>query len=184
MRRYWQGLGLAAVCGVLAVSYSVLVERRGTTTPAAVPEQQGYYVSDATIIDTGADGQPQWTLKAATIEQTLRDDSIALHTVQVDYAPDPNKRWLLTADSGHIPPDSRVIEFSGNVLVQPVGQERSMTLRTSTLRVDAEHNIASTQADVEVEMNRQRLNARGLWADLKRESVRLESRVHGEFDAP
>lgn len=184
MRRYWQWLGLVALCGILAIGYSVLTDRgtREAQTPPA--EQQGYYVKDATIIDTGVTGQAQWTLKAAVIEQNLRDDSISLRDVQVDYAPELDKRWLLSADSGYIPPDSRVIDFNGNVLVRPADQEPAFALRTSTLRVDTQQSIASTKSDVVVEMNRQHLGARGLWADLKRESVRLESKVHGEFNPP
>lgn len=184
MSRYWQWLGLVALCGILVISYSFLTNRGDRETQAPRAEQRGYYVENATIVETGETGQPRWTVKAATIEQNLRDDSISLHKVQVDYAPEPNRRWLLNADTGYIPPDSRVIAFSGNVVAQPADQDRAIALRTSSLRVDTQQNIASTKADVVVEMDDQHLRARGLWADLMHESVRLESRVHGEFNAP
>lgn len=184
MKGYWQWLSLVALCGVLAISYSVLTDRSGGNTATAQAEQQGYYVRQATIIETSDMGRAQWTLHAETITQNLRDDSIALQGVRVDYMPQPDRHWLLTADGGHIPPASRVIEFRGNVLVQPADDARALALRTASLRIDTEHSIASTAADVVIEMNQQRLNARGLRADLKRDSLRLESRVHGRFDAP
>lgn len=184
MKGYWQWLGLVVLCGVLAVSYSVLTDRGGRDTAAAQTEQQGYYVKQATIIETSDTGEAQWTLHAETITQNLRDDSIALQGVRVDYMPQPDRHWLLTADGGHIPPASRIIEFRGNVLVRPADDERALALRTGSLRIDTEHSIASTAAEVIVEMNRQRLSARGLRADLKGDALRLESRVHGRFDVP
>jgi LPS export ABC transporter protein LptC len=153
-----------------------------TATPATTPQQQGYFAKDATIITTNEQGVAQIKLTADTIEQNLKDDSIRLQTVKVDYLSAPDRPWLLTAASAYVPPDSRTIDFQGNVVVRPVGaQANNVVLRTETLHVDTNTSIASSRSDVSVEMNRHRLSAHGVTADLKREHYQLESKGHGQF---
>lgn len=183
MNRYWRTVTLTTVCAGLAASYGLLVKNNGDNgAPAPTPEQQGYYAKDATIIETNETGAAQLKLRADAIEQNPQDDSIRLQDVKVDYLSAPDKLWLLTAGSAYVPPDSRVIDFSGDVVVRPQGEQASsMVLRTESLRVDTENSIASSKTDVSIEMNQQRLTARGVTADLKRERYQLESKGHGQF---
>lgn len=183
MNRYWRTVTLTAVCAGLAASYGLLMRNgEDTAAPAAVPQQQGYFAKDATIIATNEQGMAQLKLTADTIEQNLQDDSIRLQTVKVDYLSAPDRPWLLTAASALVPPDSRSIDFKGNVVIRPVGaRANNVVLRTESLHIDTNTSVASSKSDVSVEMNRYRLSAHGVTADLKREHYQLESKGHGQF---
>lgn len=181
----WRWISLIAICAALVATYGVLMrDRNNGETQAAQPEQPGYYMKDATIIDTDEQGAPQLRLTASMIEQNPRDDSINLQDVKIDYQSAPEQTWLLTSARAYVPPDSRVAELSGGVVIRPENVQAPndpMILRTDTLHVDMEKNIASTHADVQIEIGQHRLSAHGFKADLKQQHVWLESKVHGNL---
>lgn len=186
MNRYWRTVSLTAVCAGLAASYGLLMKNDGDNgAPAPAPQQQGYYAKDATIVQTNEAGVAQLKLTAGAIEQNPKDDSIRLQEVKVDYLSAPDKPWLLTAASAYVPPDSQVIDFMGDVVIQPRGEQaqaatKAPILRTESLRVDTQKNIASTSADVKVEIDQLHLLTHGLRADLKQEHYRLGSKIHDQ----
>jgi LPS export ABC transporter protein LptC len=54
-------------------------------------------------------------------------------------------------------------------------------IRTDSLHYDVGAAVASTKNDVRIEFDQHTLNARGLVANLKERTMRLESRVNGRF---
>lgn len=181
----WRWIVLIAICAALVATYGVLMrDRSAEETSTGQPQQPGYYVKDATIIDTDEQGAPQLRLMASMIEQNPADDSINLQDVKIDYQSAPEQTWLLTAAQAYVPPDSRVAELRGNVVIQPqetAAPNGPMVLHTDSLHVDLEKNIASTRDEVQIEIGQHRLSARGFKADLKQQHVWLESKVHGSL---
>ena len=179
-RWFW----FVAVLGALAVTYAVLTrEDRDPTSQATRPPQPGYYLEDAVIIETGPNGKPRVKLAARVIAQNAMDNSIGLTDVRVDYTGDTKKRWLLTAHTGYVPPDSQRIEFAGDVQIEDVTPQKDSAPRATTerLELDMRKNIARTDAPVQIAFGPHSLSARGLWADLNGETLRLESQVNGHF---
>jgi LPS export ABC transporter protein LptC len=89
---------------------------------------------------------------------------------------------LLTADRGHLAGGSRIINFMGNVNIKPhAPSDNKIELHTETLSMDTEHNLATAPGKVIFKMDYQVLNAVGLKYDLKRQTLQLESRLHGQF---
>lgn len=179
----WRTVALIGVCAVLIASYGVLTNNKDNDEQSGeAPPQPGYYVKQATVIDTNDQGVAYLQLSAETIEQNPATNSVELRDVKLDYSSEPDKPWVLTARRGRVPPGSRIAEFSGDVVVKPGGPSKTPAiLRTEFLRVDTEKNVASTTADVSIEMNQQRLTATGFTFDLKQERLRLESKVNGRF---
>lgn len=178
----WRWVWLTAALGALAVSYGLLTRRdEDETASVSKPRQPGYYLEDAIIIETQPDGKPRLKLSARLIQQNPRDDSIALHQVRVDYLAVRERHWLLTADRGYIPPVSRRIEFRGDVEIRDVSSQTSPRVMSERLELDMEKNIARTDSPVQIVFGPHTLRARGLWADLKGEKLRLESQVNGHF---
>jgi LPS export ABC transporter protein LptC len=179
----WRAIWLTAALGGLAVSYGLLTRRDDDdTATVAKPRQPGYYLEDAIIIETQPDGSPRMKLSARLIQQNARDDSIALQTVRVDYLAVKERHWLLTADHGYIPPTSQRIQFRGDVEIQEVGADNTTPrVTTERLELDMDKNIARTDSPVQIAFGPHTLTARGLWADLKSEKLRLESQVNGQF---
>ena len=54
-------------------------------------------------------------------------------------------------------------------------------MHTDTLSYDVPNAIASTQSDVRIDFGPHTLTARGLIANLKDRTMRLESKVNGRF---
>lgn len=170
---------------VLFVGYSRLRHRDdGIVVSNTAPEQPGYYLKDAALVQTDSDsGQPSWRLHASTITRDPRTENVHLEQVKLDYLSAGSTAWLLTAQRGYIPKDSRVVTFSDAVNIQPQGEHVTMpmTLRTDELRIDTQSHLATAPGKVTIQMNQQQLTAVGLKADLTNQKVRLLTQVRGEF---
>ena len=89
----------------------------------------------------------------------------------------------MVGDIAHVEPGGKVVDVAGNVRLQGVatGQEDTAVIHTDTLRYDVPDAIASTQSDVRIDFGPHTLTARGLIANLKERTMRLESKVNGRF---
>lgn len=180
----WQVIVIAAVCALLFGGYSLLSKRDDEALPStATTLPPGYYMKNAAIIETGADGNPRLQLHAENIQQDASEQSVELQGIALNYLSDANTPWLLTAQRGSLEQSTRVVTFSGDVELRPQGPHIAMpvTLRTDALSIDTEHNTAAAPGKVSILMNRQTITAVGLRADLQRQTIRLVSQVHGEF---
>jgi len=180
----WQLLIIAAICAILFGGYSILTKREDVITNTTInTPPPGYYMKDASIVETGVDGATRLTLHAGSITQDASLHTILLNQVDVNYLGTTQTPWLLTAQTGHLEQDTRMITFNGDVLLQPIGSNIKLpvTLHTEKLTIDTVNNMANAPGKVSITMNKQLLTAVGMHVDLQRQIVRLESQVHGEF---
>lgn len=179
----WRAIFITAVIAVLIAAYGVLTRRSGdelSDTPA--PAQPGYYLQNATVTETDKAGVAYIKLQADRITQNPADGSINLQPITLNYQSAPDAKWLLTANQGHLAAGSKTINFTGAVSIKPQQQPNNHTeLRTETLSMDTENNIATAPGKVQLEMDQQHLTAIGLKYDLKRQKLQLESQLHGQF---
>lgn len=178
----WRWVSITASLAALVIGFGALSGRDSDVDIADISsEQPAFYAKDAVIVQTQADGSPQLRLIADRIRQQTADDSILLTDVRVDYLKVPDKRWLLTADQGVVPADSRLVNFSGNVNLRPDDGSTAL-LRTDALSIDTERNLAYTTASpTTLRFGRYSMRVKRLEADLKTEKIKLES-VHGRTE--
>jgi LPS export ABC transporter protein LptC len=179
----WRPVLLVALIAAMLASYGVLVHR-SDQVPAetAAPVRPGYYLRDATVTETDATGAPRMKLHADRITQNPADDSIALDQVTLNYQSDAATRWLLTANQGHVAAGSRTIQLTSAVYIKPLDPASNpVELRTEALSIDTGNNIATAPGKVNIQMDQQHLTATGLKYDLKRQTLKLQSQVHGQF---
>jgi LPS export ABC transporter protein LptC len=193
----WLG-GLAVA--VLIVVGLVTMTGRGPTMPglglspppAAEDATPGYAAEDARLVRTDDDGRPLYQLQARRLDQAPETQDITAsdltldYTVRGDNAPRgaPAARpWKLTARRGNLPDGSRRIQLNGDVRLvgQPQGSTAPLRVETQSLDFDMERQIATTKLPTNFYWGTRRLSTRGLTADLKRGTLRLESSVHGRF---
>jgi LPS export ABC transporter protein LptC len=76
-----------------------------------------------------------------------------------------------------------MLKLTGNVRLrgQPAGWKSPLRFETQALDFDIERQFAQTKLPVNFYSGSRRLSSRGLSADLKRGTLRLESSVHGRF---
>ena len=177
----------AAATVLLAGTLGLLFWRGQGGTPAgaganAPVGDPGYVAIDAEIIQTGADGQPLYRLQAQRIEQPAAGAEIHVTEPRLSYQEGDGPAWTLRADTGVLPADTARADLAGSVYAvatQPEGAP--LEIRTATLGIDMDTRKVHTGDPVQITWGRDRVTAVGLSADLKADTLRLESQVHGEI---
>ena len=152
--------------------------------PAGPVTQTGYYLRDSTITEFGADGKVRLRLAVHAATEDPTRQVVDLDTVALDYFSLPEQRWRLTAERGHITTGSETVELEGHVIM--TGERQTLpepaVVRTERMTLDTRTQLASTDAPVTLGLGVYSLAATGLRADLKAETLQLESDVNGRFN--
>jgi LPS export ABC transporter protein LptC len=197
MKSWSRPLGLVVLMVVVAVAYYLGHNGPGDSTADAntsLPDP-GYAALDAEVIETGYDGRERYRLNAKVIRQHGENGVIDLETLKMDYHPDAqgnvpgekpgatNEMWHLISDRGQVRADGDDVELSGNVEVtgQAPGSGAPLVLTTEKLRINTPTEFIETDQPVKLRWAGHKLDARGMQADLKAGTLRLESDVHGTF---
>ena len=184
----WRPLGVILLVAALLIGYNFWLSRdQDQLTSAPAPEQPGYYLKQARVLETQADGASRFNLRADTIQQNPADDSFQLNKVELQYHAETNNEWRLSADTGTLPADTSSVELHGQVRIWPSPDNpttRNLLVRTESLYLNLLDNIATAPGAITFEMNQQRITGVGLRADLKQQQVHIESQVHGQFSSP
>jgi LPS export ABC transporter protein LptC len=162
------------------------------SSPARKPQQEtaarrtdlpGYYLKNAVLTDYDVTGAPSIRIVAERIDQIAHSTEVALSNVQVTYQAPGGLPWLLVGDTAHVEPGADVIDVEGNVRLQgePAPGESAAVLHTDTLSYNVPESVASTKSDVRIDFGGHTLIARGMVANLKDRTIRLESKVNGRF---
>jgi LPS export ABC transporter protein LptC len=179
-------LATLLVLGIIVGSFFLGGEQRETTstttTVDASTAELGYSARDATLVETGADGLPVYTLNANVIRQHP-GDGVEFEEVQMSFRDDHGQTWKGRADHGELTTETGKVDLGGNVHVSGVlpGSAQLAELTTEKLSVDTREDILSTAEPVTVVSPGRQLKSTGLIATLKENHLVLESNVHGTF---
>jgi len=201
MKRRSRPFAYVAVIAVVGLAYFLGRPARndgsGDVADVSIPDP-GYAARDATVIGTGYDGREHYRLNASVIRQQTESGVIALEKLAMDYHPDqqprlpgesrpavtaPGEVWHLTSDHGLVRADGDDVELNGNVRVTgpAPGTGEPLSLATESLRINTPTQYIETKAPVKLRWSGHEIDARGLRADLKAGTLRLESDVNGHF---
>jgi LPS export ABC transporter protein LptC len=169
--------------GITTWNLSSSVRRPHAPTDAKQADLPGYYLKNAVLTDYDLNGNPSIRIEAERIDQIAHGNEVALYNVRVNYEGDGGQTWVMVGDVAHVQPGGKIIDVSGNVRLQgeSTGTEGTAVIRTDTLTYDVPDSIATTKDDVRIEYGGHTLTARGLTANLKERTMRLESKVNGRF---
>lgn len=179
------------IIGIIILMALLVLSQLFLTSPERLPRQageleppvEGYYVDDAVMDQRDVNGNSMYRLKADRIEDLPRDDRVLLTNVEIEYpGGEAGAGWDLTADHGEISLDGQQIMLRDNVRARELGDTGLRLIRTSVLEFDVANSIASTTAEVLVELDGKRLSATGMIADLKASTVELQSTVNAHFE--
>jgi LPS export ABC transporter protein LptC len=179
---------LFTVLAVIALAVSTWI----LSSPAHLPqlaaagsseELPGYYLKNAVLTDFDVNGAPSLHLRADRIDQIDHGSEVALTTVRVDYQTPNGQNWVLFGDYAHVEPGGKIIDVSGNVRLNgdSTVHAGTATVLTDMLRYDVPGSIVSTKSDVRVLFGEHTLTARGMTANLKEQTIHLDSKVNGRF---
>ncbi len=144
--------------------------------------QPGYFATGARITQTGPDGAPRYRIAADRVDQDAGSGSIQLTQPRFDLATERGN-WRVSAARGDLPQDASQIDLRGDVLLaSQVGPRREpIEIRTASLHFEPQAGRARSRERVTITLAGKTLAGTGLDANLKAQTVRLESDVNGRF---
>jgi LPS export ABC transporter protein LptC len=144
---------------------------------------QGYAATDASVVETGADGLPMYTLQARQVDQDPASDVITLTNVHMTFDDTSGGHWQARSDQATAMQDSDKIDLTGNVVVSGTfsGNDQPVRILTDILHVDTQTPIIRTRSAVTLRWAGLVVQARGLLVNVKAHTVKLEAGVHGQF---
>jgi LPS export ABC transporter protein LptC len=180
---------LMAVLAVVALVVGLIVLSGGTRETAAPSalgapvHDAGYAALNARLVQTGADGQPLYSLDAARISQRPDDATVQMTQVQMGFRASGGEQWTARAERGELGQDTGVVQLDGSVHLSGLlpGTEDQAEIATEHLAFDTRAQVASTSEAVTLTMSGRELEAHGLVARLKEGRVQLQSAVHGSY---
>jgi LPS export ABC transporter protein LptC len=170
----------------LAVSTWILsspAHRPANSSGTQDSDLPGYYLLDATLTDYDEQGQPSIRIEAKRINQIDHGSEVSLSNVRVNYQAPNGQNWVMIGDVAHVQPGGKVIDVTGNVKLTGDSTEHAGTaiVTTDALTYNVPDSVVTTKSDVRIDFGAHTLSARGLIANLKERTMRLESRVNGRF---
>lgn len=176
-----QTIGVAILAAVVLFAVSVFEHREQQPAHVSTPEGSDYYMLDATVTQYDQQGQVRYRLKS---KKTLHfpDDSLRLTDIRVNYRGGKLGDWLLTAPRGFVPPDSRDILLTGDVILERVQQSpHPLTIKTSRVWVRTQSGLAETDAIVRAYSPGRRVRSNGLTVEFDEKTLTLHHDVHVTF---
>jgi len=170
----------------LAISTWILsspAHRPKPTLAVGKAELPGYYLKNAVLTDYDSAGAASIRIEADRIDQIDHSTEVTLYDVRVNYLAPNGQNWVMLGDTAHVQPGGKVVDVAGNVRLQGDSTEHSAAavVHTDALSYDVTDSIATTKSDVRIDFGAHTLSARGLVANLKERTMRLESKVNGRF---
>ena len=157
--------------------------RLQTHADAKQADLPGYYLKNAVLTDYDLAGNPSIRIEAERIDQIAHGNEVALYNVRVAYQAPNGQAWVMVGDVAHVQPGGKIVDVTGNVRLQgeATGRDGAAVIHTETVSYNIADAVASTKSDVRIDFAQHTLTARGLVANLKERTLRLESKVNGRF---
>ena len=170
----------------LAISTWILSSpsHRPSAPGAGQTDLPGYYLKNAILTDYDESGVAIIRIEAERIDQIAHSNEVQLYNVRVNYDAPGGQNWLLVGDTAHVRPGGTIVDVAGNVRLQGESSAADPTpaiMHADTLTYDVPSAIASTKGDVRIDFGKHVQTAHGLSANLKDQTIRLESKVNGRF---
>jgi LPS export ABC transporter protein LptC len=169
----------------LAISTWILsspAKRPQPVSTAGNADLPGYYLKNTVLTDYDEAGVPTVRIEAERIDQVAHTPEVVLNGVRVNYLSQNGQNWVMFGDVAHVAPGGKAVNVSGNVRLQGEGDHSpGAVVHTDALTYNITDSIASTKSDVRIDFGAHTLTARGLVANLKDRTMRLESKVNGRF---
>jgi len=170
VRERWRALGITPPVRAARADVTARVSSPGVGPAASA--QYTLAIDSATV-----------RIAARRIDQILHSEEVELHDIHVDYQSPEGATWVMVGDTAQVHPGGTVIDVAGNVELHGTDPNRSgaPVIRADTLSYDVTQAVASTSGDVRIDFLVHTLTARGLVANLREHTIRLESRINGRF---
>lgn len=152
----------------------VSAERDAATADAGAAPQ-GYYLLGAVIHRTDDEGRLSYRILAERVEQEAEGADFVFEGMRVEYTPDANVRWDVSAARGFADADHDALRLTEGVrLVYAAEADQDETIfETNELHLDAADRYATTNQLVTMQRGSAVMTATGLALDLDTDEWKL-----------
>lgn len=141
-----------------------------------------YIVKDAKVYGTNTKGKFLYRIVAKKAQAGNTDRQIYLDQVFLDYNGDQEIDWRIRSDKGQLLSNSNVLALSGNVTLQNLSNENSMTkITTDYLEINPNTYTIATNRNVVIELDNNKIEAKGLTAQLKENRLDFNSNINAKI---
>lgn len=171
-------LALILAGGALATWVLTLVStEQATPTGDQGPAPQGYYLLGAVMQRTDDQGRLAYRILADRVEQEAEGADLVLEKMRVEYTPDSNVRWNVSAARGFADADREALRLTDGVrlVYAPDADQEETVFETSELQLD--EYLASTNQPVTMRRGRLLVTASGLELNLNTDEWKLQRDV-------
>ena len=146
------------------------------------PTRVEYMIKNAKLYGTNTEGNFLYKIVAEKAQASNTDRQIYLDRVLIDYESSQNIDWRITSDKGQLLPNSNVLALSENVTVQSLSNENSgTTISTNYLEINPNTYTIATNRDVLIEFDNNKIEAKGLTAQLKDNRLKFNSNINASI---
>lgn len=179
-------LAVLALIAVAVSSWMLTSPGRNVTAPIAAnqPDLPGYYLKNAVLTDFDLAGTPGIRIEAERIDQVDHGNEVQLSNVKVEYQAPGGQIWEMVGDTAHVQPGGKAVDVAGNVRFEGAPSASDPTpaiIHSDTMSYDITHGIATTKSDVRIDFGKHVMTGHGMTANMKDQTIRLESKVSGRF---
>jgi LPS export ABC transporter protein LptC len=175
------------VLALLAAATGLLRWQRATPSAAPAVDESvsplGYYILGAQSFGTDEQGRVAYRVFADRLAELPGEQRLTLDNPRVEYRPEGETAWTMSAATASAPKDRSRFDLVGDVELKnaPTDGSKPVTILTQELKFFPDTSRAETDEVVTFRVGDRELAAIGLNADLKGDTLELESEVHGEF---
>ena len=125
-------------------------------------------------------GAPSYILHGSHLQQFNNSDDIEIEQ-PVIHLLKQNDQWKIIADSAILNNKNKTIQLNNNVLMQQQNIEPAISIRTQTIVMHTETQIAQTQALVDITQGLSQIKSDGMIFNNITSELELLSNVSGHF---
>lgn len=158
-------------------------QRSAPVEDAGTSQSLGYYLRGARMVGTDEEGRVSYRIFAERLDELPDEGRLELTGVDVEYQPVDETAWSISAANASSTKEISQLELAGNVELRsaPTGTSKPLAIFTDKLTFWLDTSNVESHEPVEVHFGDLRLSGVGLRTDLKGDSLRLESDVHGKL---
>ena len=146
------------------------------------PTKIEYLVKDAKLYGTNIEGKFLYKIVAEKAQASNTDRQIYLDQVFLDYEGDQDIDWRISSDKGQLLSSTNVLALTGNVTLQSLSNENNITtISTDYLEINPNTYTIATNRDVFIELDNNKIEAKGLTAQLKENRLIFNSNINASI---
>lgn len=125
-------------------------------------------------------GKPGYLLQGENLQQYNDSDNIEIKK-PVFHLAQPDRQWIVVADTAIVNEKKNTIQLKQNVLMQQQNIEPAVAIRTQSLLIHTKTQVAETRARVNITQGKSQITSNGMIFNNITSKLELSSNVNGFY---